>query len=872
MNAPRRLAALVLLGVAATATAGTKVAVQGEPFQSKSGGYAIGNVELRGGGQYDSGDARRWRFEANDIGLDTRSMSGEYSDQGRFKINFGYDELLKYRSDSFQTPYNGAGGTTFTLPANWLQPVIPGSGTSSGSNHQSNFSYRGFIPGIGSAPYIDTRTTSGTIGQVISPNAAQIAATNAAAAADVSDYHHVDLKTKRTKYDGGLSFDIDNQWNLQASFRREDKKGLRAQGVVSEQVAEYSTILPMPVDTTTDQYNLSLSYKGDKSFAKVAYYASMFKNNITSVTWQDANNPGTTQTFATMGSEPGNHFHQLSVTGGYFFTPTTKLVVDASYARNTQNDQFLTGDQTGSVLTSNVPLGVPRSSLDGLVVSKQFAMKLTAKPTKDWSLAAAYKFDLRDNRTPVDTYVFRDANEPASGTALFTYGGLTTAQLGSRINIYSNRPYSKRNNAVDLDADYKITDGQAVKLGYDYEKIDRWCNGTWIDCVDADSTKENTLRAEYRATMAESVTGRVSYAYSKRTVDNYNENAFLALVPMANQVPTGATMSAYQYMLANNLTGFGPVAPYAATAGNANILFPLNNTLANSAYASRNIISELIGMRRFNMADRNRDKLRTSVNWQATEKLSLQAGADYDKDDYKNSTYGLQNAKNWALNLDASYTLSDDLSLTGFLSHEDQRSSTASDNYGSNSNTANVNNAANTVVSGGCYAAVQALNNNAKDDPCRQWSSKQHDKTDTLGLGFKQKGLMGSRLELAGDLVFSWSRTDVTMGGGGYYNNPYALAGVAPAVSTAVYYIPAADLPEVSTDTVTLRVTGKYTVDKQSAVRVGYSYSRLKARDYAYDAYQIGGVGTVSSLMPTAEQVPGYSVQAVGVSYVYEFK
>jgi len=41
MNAPRRLAALVLLGVAATATAGTKVAVQGEPFQSKSGGYAI---------------------------------------------------------------------------------------------------------------------------------------------------------------------------------------------------------------------------------------------------------------------------------------------------------------------------------------------------------------------------------------------------------------------------------------------------------------------------------------------------------------------------------------------------------------------------------------------------------------------------------------------------------------------------------------------------------------------------------------------------------------------------------------------------------------------------------------------------------------
>ena len=39
--------------------------------------------------------------------------------------------------------------------------------------------------------------------------------------------------------------------------------------------------------------------------------------------------------------------------------------------------------------------------------------------------------------------------------------------------------------------------------------------------------------------------------------------------------------------------------------------------------------------------DRNRDKLRTSVNWQATEKLQLDGSFDYNKDNYDNTTAGL---------------------------------------------------------------------------------------------------------------------------------------------------------------------------------------------------------------------------------------
>ena len=66
-----------------------------------------------------------------------------------------------------------------------------------------------------------------------------------------------------------------------------------------------------------------------------------------------------------MGSAPDNQFHQIALTGGYHFSPTTKLVVDGSWARSTQNENFLTGAQN-----NQLPLGLPTQSLDGLVVSK----------------------------------------------------------------------------------------------------------------------------------------------------------------------------------------------------------------------------------------------------------------------------------------------------------------------------------------------------------------------------------------------------------------------------------------------------------------------------------------------------------------------
>ena len=177
----------------------------------------------------------------------------------------------------------------------------------------------------------------------------------------------------------------------------------------------------------------------------------------------------------------------------------------------------------------------------------------------------------------------------------------------------------------------------------------------------------------------------MSYEYSQRRVD-YNENAFLALVPMANYVPSGVatSISAYQYLLATGLTGFGPVAGFPATplTGDAAVYSPNNNILPQALYGSRNNINEEVGMRRFNMADRDRNKLRGAINWDATEQLSVQGNLEYTDDHYSNSVYGLQDAKGWMANIEGNLAVSETFNANLFYTYEEQRSQSAGISYG----------------------------------------------------------------------------------------------------------------------------------------------------------------------------------------------
>jgi MtrB/PioB family decaheme-associated outer membrane protein len=817
---------------------------------NKKGGYGILNFDLRGGG-YGSDDPTRWRITGSNLGLDTRNLYGEYGKQGSFRIYGEYDELVKNRSDSYMTPYTQVGGSTFLLPGNWIVPRVPQVSATAGN-------FRGLDPVAGTANALVNGVST-------PPTAAQIATVNNTIATDIPQFYEKDISTQRKRSDAGFIYNIDSRWDVRASISHEDKTGAKLMNFLSLAVGTSAVTLPDPIDQSHDQYNLSVNYSGEKGFFQAAYYGSVFKNNIDSITWQ---NPFDTTKSSTFSSMPDNQFHQVNATGGYKFSPVTKLVMNASYGRNTQNQQYVNGGES--------PFGLPANSLNGEVRTTTFNLKLTSRPMKDLNVWAGYKYDDRDNKTPVNIYRFYDAGEAPTGSSPFNgYFNLPTSganAMGSNINIYENRPYSKKVNQFDAEGDYKVVEGQFVKLAYQFQKIDRKCNGTWTDCVDADSARENTLRGEYRATMGETVNGRVSYAYSERRVD-YNPNGWLGLVPMAGQIPSGgATTSVSAFLAANGLGGFGPMAPWVPLqAGNLGIFFPNNSALPQQFYGSRNDIHELPGMERYYAADRNRDKLRSQVDWQATETLGVTGTLDYNNDDYKNSVFGLQKSKGYVANLEGAWAMAPGTSATAFYTYEDRKDNSAGWSYsaGAISNAANIGGVAgNTVVSGGCFSTVQDRNMNAKIDPCLQWQTDMREKVDTFGLAFKQLGLMGGRLDLGLDLLYTKSRTNVGVAGGTYANNPAAVAG-KPAVNPAVFFIPAFGLPEVTTKTDEVHLNAIYAINKASSVRLFYWYQRLTTNDFAYQGMQYG---TITSVIPTSEKSPSYNVNVYGLSYIYRFR
>jgi MtrB/PioB family decaheme-associated outer membrane protein len=827
------------------------------------GAFGIGNIDLRSSTPFDSASALRWRIKGNDLGLETRSLSAQIGVQGSFRFNFGYDELRRNRSDTFQTPYNGTGTNMLTLPGTWQVPTVAGGSTS--NNFVNVASARGLVKPIGDAPYIATATNSPLQGALLTPTAGQKAQVDAAADADVPLFHNVNLSTTRTRFDAGFSFKFDDRWGFDASVRPEHKDGLKPMGSVSRNTgADISTPVADVIDTDTNQVNAGLNFKGKKGFAQASYYGSFFKNNVASMSWQNwASGPTGTGTLNTMSSEPGNTFNQLNLTGGYSLTPTTKLVATGTYGRNTQNDAFLT-DATTPV--------VPVPSLNGLVVSTGFTAKITSRPAKKLNLSAGYKFDDRDNRTPVRIYQYADAGDVPAVNANFPAGpnnpyGAVVAQ-----NANANRPYSRKANVVNVDADLSVAKGQWIKGGYDFERIDRACNGSWIDCADAPTTNDSTLRAEWRANASETVTARIGYAYDARRVPDYNENAFLALVPYAGVVPATATggASALSFMNANGWNGWGPALGYAPTTGNMNLFFPNNNALANTLYANNNRISELPGMRRYYVADRNRNKVRSLVTWQANEKLSVQSRLDLTKDDYPTSVYGLQNSRGWVFDVDASYLLVEDVTASLFYTYEHQRSITAGNTYTANSNAATLTNGQPGVVGlsgNSCdgYTTLLLRNNSNKLDPCLNWSANMLDAVNTVGLALKAKA--NDNLDLTGNLILSRSRWDNNVSGGNWANNILDAPGAAPT-TIAAWFIPATPLPTVSTNSLELRLGGNYALGKGQSIRVAYAYLRMTSADWAYEGLQFGSLNTV---LPSNEQPFNYSVNVIGVSYVLNF-
>ncbi|HET7845619.1 MAG TPA: MtrB/PioB family decaheme-associated outer membrane protein [Xanthomonadales bacterium] len=423
--------------------------------------YGILSFDYGRRGAWDAPDAGYWRMTGTDLGLDTREVTYERGVQGDWRLTLGYDQIPAQGTDSARTIFVNPGDSTLALPANW----VPGQTTA--AMPRLNESLRDF-----------------------------------------------DLEQMRRRFDVGFRKDVGKRWQVDTQYRRETKTGEKSLGAVIGNSGgnPRSVILPEPVDYATDQIDATLRWGTEKAQFQAAYYGSLFHNDNTALTWTnpfsaingwDAS-AGYPTGQGSISSPPDNQFHQLSLAGGWNFSPATRFTGDVAFGRMKQDDRFLPYT-INPTLAASVTQPLPRDSLDGRIDTTVVNLGVYSRPTDRFHWNAAYRYDDRDNRTPRDEYVYIG-------------GDSQTQQTGTTSSFRRyNEPLSYREQKLRLDGGFELSDRFNLDGWAEWRTFDR----TFSEREEAD---EDTIGVQLRSDFSDRVSGYVRLSRADRSGSTYVGN------------------------------------------------------------------------------------------------------------------------------------------------------------------------------------------------------------------------------------------------------------------------------------------------------------------------------------------------------------
>ena len=415
----------------------------------ESGGLINAGGEIR----YRGKDGSYLDGKAIDLGLASRDVTVEGGKQGKFGIAVEYDQIPNFRAQDARSPFRNQGGGQLGLPAGW----VPGATTST-------------MPSLG------------------------------------TDLASTPLKTERGRMGVKFSLIPAKEWEITGFFREEKKDGTKDVGATFGFTE--TAILPVALNYKTDDFGLSLGYRGSRLQYSLAYSGSLFKNDQDAITW---NNPFTNvagQDLGRTAEAPDNQSHQISAHLGYQLTDHTRLGAQLALGRLTQNQAFQPYTINPVIVAPALP-ALPASSLNGKVVTTLARLDLNSRPVPRLRLDASYTYSNRDNKSSIDTYnyVITDsilAIDPNTGSPV----------------IRQNRPYSFEQHLLRTKVGYLLPKDTYLSGGFDYDQMNRTYQ-------QVEETKDKTLWAKLKLHPLETLEGTLKYSYSTRDASTY--------VPLASQ-------------------------------------------------------------------------------------------------------------------------------------------------------------------------------------------------------------------------------------------------------------------------------------------------------------------------------------------------
>lgn len=383
---------------------------------------------------------------------------------------------------------------------------------------------------------------------------------------------------------------------------------------------------------------------------------------------------------------------------------------------------------------------------------------------------------------------------------------------GTNVANYPNAPISYKKEQLELAGDYRLTTNQNVRLAYNHDDTHRFCN----NYASGGGTPPYAPGTDC-VTVPRTKEDKIGVAYRLRATDGINLNA------------------AYAFSNRRSDRDFNARPPMIGCDGN--LVVPSTGCPPPPAGVITGLNGgEFRGFNPFFEASRKQNMVKAGANWQPSERLSFGLNGRVTQDDY-GSDFGMQRGSSWSLNLDSTYAYRENGTVTAYVTQQ-ERTRALMNEQRSPSTPASA-----TVPSGAT------------------WNDRMTDTDTTIGLGVKQGGLMNNRLELLGDMAYSLAKTkfNTTLN--------YALLSGAPCTDPSIFTC--VPLPDIRSELFSLRFTGVYQVAKNGKVSAGYLYQRLRADDFYYNGLQTGF--TPTSVLPTNQTAPSYSVNAVFASYIYTF-
>jgi MtrB/PioB family decaheme-associated outer membrane protein len=579
-------------------------------------------------------------------------------------------------------------------------------------------------------------------------------------------------------------------FQVEVNFKNEDKNGARffgrgfacsttydrGAGTCSSSTTPTTLLmLPEPVDSTIRQLDAKLNYNGEKLKLSGGYYGNFYTNNNGSfaptilganmgnlnggVQAWDANLRNFMQ--GPIALWPDSQAHQLFIGGNYAMTPSTKINFKYAYTHATQHESFSGMGLTGA------PAG--RDNLGGVLNTTKFQLGFSSHPVDKLQLRGGISYVGKENKTPIDIYNRQVlANAVAPGAVTYS--------------TWSNSAMSPNKFEAKLEADYRLPYSLLLVGGVKY---DRENTGAWTptDAAGGISALRQIMatsssRIELKKTMSETFTGSLAFVDERRT----GESSWLK--------PTSAP-----------LTGVFAASGDCASVGANACVFSATAQIP------------------YTMKDMQRQKVRATGNWSPMDRLSLQAFVETGRDDYRGptTTSGLFHSQMYNATFDASYELSENWKVNGYLTRGQQ----------------------------------QLQMGHSAD-----YDGRVKDTSSTFGLGFT--GTPFARFRVGGDLI---SLHDTLA----YVITP----DVQISAANRTLLGQTGGLPDVKYKLFRVKLYGEYAVNKASTVRLDYIYNRTFFNEWTYGN---NGVPFLYSDNTTLSAKQLQSVNFIGASYIHKFQ